>query len=105
MADLVNIAGKRTSLAYLNHQLNSIEGVRDAVFVMPEEDGARVSRLVALVVAPDLTPETILAALRWRIDAAFLPRPLLFVSALPRNTLGKLPRDALLRLISEHGSD
>jgi len=105
MADLVNIAGKRTSLAYLNHQLNSIEGVRDAVFVMPEEDGERVSRLVAFVVAPDLTLEAILGALRQRIDAAFLPRPLLFVSALPRNTLGKLPRDALLRLISEHGSD
>jgi acyl-coenzyme A synthetase/AMP-(fatty) acid ligase len=105
MADLVNIAGKRTSLAYLNHQLNAIEGVRDAVFVMPEEDGERVSRLVAFVVAPGLTPETILGALRQRIDAAFLPRPLLFVSALPRNTMGKLPRDALLRLISEHGSD
>jgi acyl-coenzyme A synthetase/AMP-(fatty) acid ligase len=105
MADLVNIAGKRTSLAYLNHQLNSIEGVKDAVFVMPEEDGERVSRLVAFVVAPGLTPETILGALRQRIDAAFLPRPLLFVSALPRNTLGKLPRDALLQLISEHGSD
>lgn len=105
MADLVNIAGKRTSLAYLNHQINSIAGVEDAVFVMPEEDGARVSRLVAFVVAPGLTPEAILVALRQRIDAAFLPRPLLFVTSLPRNTLGKLPRDALLRLISEHGSD
>lgn len=105
MADLVNIAGKRTSLAYLNHQLTSIAGVKDAAFVMPEEADARVSRLVALVVAPGLAPETILAALRQRIDAAFLPRPLLFVPALPRNTLGKLPRDALLRLISEHGSD
>ena len=28
VADLVNIAGKRSSLAYLNHQLNSIPGVR-----------------------------------------------------------------------------
>ena len=105
MADLVNIAGKRTSLAYLNHQLNSIEGVRDAVFLMPEEDGERVSRLVAFVVAPEVAPETILGALRRRIDAAFLPRPLLFVSSLPRNALGKVPRDALLRLISAHGSE
>lgn len=105
MADLVNIAGKRTSLAYLNHQINSIPGVEDAVFLMPEEDGERVSRLVAFVVAPGLAPETILAVLRQRIDAAFLPRPLLFVPSLPRNTLGKLPRAALLQLIAEHGSD
>ena len=77
----------------------------DAVFLMPEEDGERVSRLVAFVVAPEVAPETILGALRRRIDAAFLPRPLLFVSSLPRNALGKVPRDALLRLISAHGSE
>ena len=34
-ADLVNIAGKRTSLAYLNHQLNAIPGVQDGVFLLP----------------------------------------------------------------------
>src|SRR6185312_11630321 len=28
-ADLVNIAGKRSSLGYLNHQLNSVSGVVD----------------------------------------------------------------------------
>ena len=31
-ADLINIAGKRTSLAYLNHQISAIPGVRDAAF-------------------------------------------------------------------------
>ena len=31
-SDLVNIAGKRSSLAYLNHQLNSIPGVEDGAF-------------------------------------------------------------------------
>jgi hypothetical protein len=29
-ADLINIAGKRTSLAYLNHQITAIPGVADA---------------------------------------------------------------------------
>ena len=38
LADLICVAGKRTSLAYLNHQLTAIEGVRDGVFLMPEED-------------------------------------------------------------------
>ena len=44
-----------------------------------------------------------LAGMRQQIDAAFLPRPLVLVNALPRNTLGKLPRESLLRLISQAG--
>jgi acyl-coenzyme A synthetase/AMP-(fatty) acid ligase len=104
MADLVNIAGKRTSLAYLDHQLTSIAGVADGVFVMPEEAEQRVTRLMAVVVAPGLTRAQILQALRQRIDAAFLPRPLVLVDALPRNALGKLPREAVLRLISDGGA-
>jgi acyl-coenzyme A synthetase/AMP-(fatty) acid ligase len=102
-ADLVNIAGKRTSLAHLNYHLNSIAGVRDGVFVMPEEIGEGVTRLMAFVVAPGVAPATILAALRQRIDAAFLPRPLCFADALPRNATGKLPREAILRLVAKAG--
>lgn len=97
-ADLVNIAGKRTSLAHLNYHLNSIPGVRDGVFIMPEESVDATTRLMALVVAPTLTSEAVLAALRERIDPAFLPRPLRLVDALPRNPLGKLPRDAVAEL-------
>jgi acyl-coenzyme A synthetase/AMP-(fatty) acid ligase len=33
--------------------------------------------------------------LRQRIDAVFLPRPLLMVEHLPRNATGKLPQQAL----------
>ncbi len=98
VADLVNIAGKRTSLAHLNHQLNSIAGVRDGVFVMPTEQANAVTRLSAYVVAPGITVDAILAALRQRIDAAFLPRPLILVDSLPRNAVGKLPRDAVGQL-------
>jgi acyl-coenzyme A synthetase/AMP-(fatty) acid ligase len=98
LADLVNVAGKRTSLAHLNYHLNSIEGVRDGVFVMPETEDNGVTRLMAFVVAPGLTAEDITAALRQRIDAAFLPRPLHLVEELPRNATGKLPREAVNRL-------
>ncbi len=99
-ADLVNVAGKRSSLAYLTQQLLAIEGVRDGVFLLPAADAAiGTSRLAAVAIAPNLTPAEILAALRQRIDAAFLPRPLHVVDRLPRNDLGKLPRAALLRLI------
>ncbi len=101
IADLVNIAGKRASLAHLNHHLNAIEGVLDGAFVAPDDDGDTVSRLVAFAVAPGLSVEFILAELRQRIDGAFLPRPLHLVAALPRNTLGKLPREEITRLLAE----
>jgi acyl-coenzyme A synthetase/AMP-(fatty) acid ligase len=99
-SDLVNVAGKRTSLAHLNYHLNSIDGVRDGAFVMPDEDGKGVTRLMAFVVAPGLTREAIMRALRRRVDPAFLPRPLLLVDALPRNETGKLPRVAVEDLIA-----
>lgn len=97
-ADLVNIAGKRTSLASLNHHLNSIPGVQDGVFLMPDDGDGAVTRPLAFVVAPGLNPQQILDALRNSVDAVFLPRPLYFVEALPRNTTGKLTRESLLRL-------
>lgn len=106
-ADLINIAGKRTSLAYLNHQLNAIAGVVDGVFFMPEHeehegDGEGVKRLVALVVAPTLAAADLQRALRERIDPAFMPRPLVFVDSLPRNDTGKLPHDVLAALVALH---
>jgi len=102
-ADLVDVAGKRASLANLNHQLLNIAGVQDGVFLMGEARGRNVARLAALVVAPGLTERAIMAALRQRIDAAFLPRPLVLADALPRNSLGKLPRETLLQLIGQAG--
>ena len=100
-ADLVNIAGKRTSLAYLNHQLNAIPGVLDGVFLQPEPVHAEaVGRLAALVVAPGLTPAALTHALRERIDPIFLPRPLLFVDTLPRNATGKLPDQMARHLLA-----
>lgn len=100
-ADIVNIAGKRTSLGYLTQVLLEIDGVEDAVFVRPEASGERQQRLLAVVVAPRLRREDILAGLGRRIDPVFLPRPLLMVQALPRDLAGKLPRAAVARLIGE----
>jgi acyl-coenzyme A synthetase/AMP-(fatty) acid ligase len=97
-ADLVNIAGKRTSLASLNHHLNAIPGVQDGVFLMPDDGDGAVTRPMAFVVAQKLSAEHILNALRNSVDAVFLPRPLYLVDALPRNATGKLTRESLLRL-------
>jgi len=99
-ADLVNIGGKRSSLAHLDHQLTSIEGVLDGAFLMPDDSDRGITRLIAFAVAPGLSTDAILAALRARIDSIFLPRPLVLVDSLPRTNLGKLPRQALLQLAS-----
>lgn len=98
-ADMVNIAGKRTSLAGLNHHLNEIPGVQDGVIFMPDDSGDTTKRPLAFVVAPGLSGERILAALRNSVDAVFLPRPVYFVDVLPRNATGKLTRAALLQLL------
>lgn len=101
-ADLINLAGKRTSLEYLNHQLNQIEGVVEGVFWLPEEsEGAgenEIRRLMAAVVAPNVSERQLLAALAERLDPVFLPRPLLKIEHLPRNETGKVTREALLTL-------
>jgi acyl-coenzyme A synthetase/AMP-(fatty) acid ligase len=91
--DLINVAGKRSSLAHLNYHLNSIPGVRDGAFWLPDEsaaDAAGIVRLAAFVVAPELDVARILSALRGRVDAAFLPRPVVHVESLPREPTGKL---------------
>ena len=91
--DLINVAGKRSSIGHLNFHLNSIDGVVDGAFWMPPDDpgaGAAIVRLVAFVVAPDLSRERILDALRGRVDAAFLPRRIVHVDALPREATGKI---------------
>jgi 3-hydroxymyristoyl/3-hydroxydecanoyl-(acyl carrier protein) dehydratase len=100
-ADLVNIAGKRSSFGYLNAQLNAIPGVVDGAFFLPDAErtgGTGVSRLTAAVVAPSLSIAQLVEQLRQRIDPVFLPRPLLRVDRLPRNATGKLPHHALQAL-------
>ncbi len=101
-ADLINIAGKRTSLAYLNHQLAAVPGVVDGAFFLPDDEAPDgITRLTAFVVAPGLTARQVTLALRERVDAIFLPRPLVLVEELPRNSTGKLPRGNLQALYAE----
>ncbi|HTO51069.1 MAG TPA: AMP-binding protein [Burkholderiales bacterium] len=97
-ADLVNVAGKRASLAGLNAELLAIPGVVDGAFYLPEAAGEGVARVAALVVAPGLNARRVLAELRRRIDPAFLPRPLHLVDRLPRNATGKISIESLRAL-------
>jgi len=95
--DLVKIGGKRASLAGLTRELLAVAGVSDGVVFLPEADAPRVA---ALAVAPGRTIEDIRVELAERVDAAFLPRTLRLVDALPRNAGGKLPLEALRALVA-----
>jgi acyl-coenzyme A synthetase/AMP-(fatty) acid ligase len=97
-ADMVKVAGKRASLAELTGKLLGVPGVVDGVVFMPDSDAPQ-ARPAALVVAPSLAESAILDALAQQMDPVFLPRPLKKVASLPRNSLGKLPREQLLSLL------
>jgi acyl-coenzyme A synthetase/AMP-(fatty) acid ligase len=99
-ADMVNIAGKRHSIAALNAILQRLPGVKDGAFFDPSQDTASeaIQRLCAFVVAPGQDAKAITQALRAHLDPVFLPRPLWLLDSLPRNATSKLPRSALQAL-------
>jgi acyl-coenzyme A synthetase/AMP-(fatty) acid ligase len=102
--DMVNIAGKRASLAGLTTQMLEINGVEDGVFWLPSEDRGMgvVARLVAFVVAPSRGEAELRAELQRRLDSAFVPRTIVFVDRLPRNATGKLTERAMKDLAAQH---
>jgi len=102
-ADMVDVAGKRASLADLTRRLLAVPGVKDGVVFQPDTGAGLVRRVAALVVAPDLTAENIVEQLSHSVDPAFIPRPLIKVAVLPRNEVGKLPRERLLAALRSHG--
>ncbi len=102
--DMVEVGGKRASLADLTRRLLAVSGVSDAIVFQPGFGGGDgVRRVAALVVADGLTETQLTAKLATAMDPVFLPRPLIFVSQLPRNEVGKLPRDELLAALETWG--
>ena len=102
-SDMINIAGKRNSLAFLNHLLTSLPGVQDGVFYMPDNGTENEAiRPAAFVVAMGLNSANILAALRLHVAPLFLPRPIVFLDHLQRDANGKIPAAVLKDLITKH---
>ena len=93
--DLIHVAGKRSSLGHLNYHLNSIPGIEDGAFWLPDEVADGIVRPVAFVVAPTLAPGAVVAELRHRIESVFVPRRVVQVESLPREATGKLTARAL----------
>ncbi len=103
--DMVNIAGKRGSLADLNFRLQEIPGVVDGVIFEPADSQRRGDRLAALVVAPDLDVSDILSALKNKVETVFLPRPMIKVPVLPRQETGKLATKAVREMFARMRDD
>ncbi|TGD72659.1 acyl-CoA synthetase [Mangrovimicrobium sediminis] len=100
--DLLNIAGKRASLAEINRVLLEFDGIVDGVVFAPPQRAEQ--RLAALVVfRPGVDKSALLAHFRGRIDPAFIPRPIVDVPGLPRADSGKLPKEAVLALYAGRG--
>lgn len=97
LEDQFKVAGRRISLSELTQVLLAIPGVVDGVVFAPEDGIA--ARPAALAVAPGLDEEAIRAAMAKKLDAVFVPRPVRCVQSLPRNAVGKLPREALRELL------
>jgi acyl-coenzyme A synthetase/AMP-(fatty) acid ligase len=101
VSDLIKIAGKRGSLDALNAELLRVPGVIDCAFWLRDAPGEQ--RVAAFAVAPGVTATQIIGQLRKRVDAVFLPRPLVLVDVLPRNRAGKLSQESVRELAARHG--
>ena len=98
-SDQIKIAGKRGSLQEVNAVLNRFSGLCDGVVFFPQDQLRAVPRLAAVVVLKSGVEKSALRDyLRQYLDAAFVPRPIFVVEALPRETNGKLPQQNLLAL-------
>ncbi len=89
-SDLVEVAGKRASLADITRRLCAVPGVEDAVAFQPDGAAAGVAnRVAAVVVSRGVSAREIAAQLAASLDAVFLPRPLVLVERIPRDAVGQ----------------
>lgn len=89
-SDMVNIAGKRGSLAEINRLLLGFSGISDGVVIFPKQQRS-VPRLVAIVVLKEGSRvENLREYFQTHLDSAFVPRPIFCVDELPREESGKL---------------
>ncbi len=100
-SDMVDIAGKRGSLAEINKVLLTFEGLLDGIVIFPQQERA-VPRLAAIVSLKDgYSAEQLKTHFRKYLDGVFVPRPIFYVEQLPREENGKLARKKVDALYTE----
>ena len=99
-SDLVNVAGKRTSLGYLERQALRVEGILDIVFLQHPCSQNGVERLGAIVTTSSrLSVSAIRALLGEALDPVFVPRTILIADRIPRDRIGKISRKDLIDML------
>jgi long-chain acyl-CoA synthetase len=100
--DLVNIKGKKVNPREVETVLAGLPGVDEAaVLGVPLAGAGELLRAVVACRPGSLTAAEVLAWCRSRLSAHKVPRSVILVAALPRNSRGKLDRAALLALEAE----
>jgi acyl-coenzyme A synthetase/AMP-(fatty) acid ligase len=97
-SDMVEVAGKRASLADITRRICAVPGVQDALAFQPENTVGGANRVAAVVVSSGATERQIAAVLATALDSVFVPRPLMMVDRIPRDSVGKVSRAQLLAL-------
>lgn len=106
--DMVSVRGKRSRLAALNATLSEVAEISDGVFL---HDKRSESDALAIAVVPlqgSSLSETEIRSLVRRhlllhLDAAFVPKKLLFLPEIPRSATGKITRAITVDLLKKAG--
>ena len=95
--DLVITGGFNVYPAEVESEIDAIEGViESAIIGVPHKDfGEGVTAVVVKKKGADLNEAQILAALEQRLAKFKLPKRILFLDDLPRNTMGKVQKNLL----------
>jgi acyl-CoA synthetase (AMP-forming)/AMP-acid ligase II len=98
---IVKVGGARVSLGALEQRLLAMPGVVDAAVVAVADAGPRQHEICAAVVVAGTSAFELKRALRAELDAVAVPRRLMIVASLPRESTGKLCRENVLALFGE----
>jgi acyl-coenzyme A synthetase/AMP-(fatty) acid ligase/3-hydroxymyristoyl/3-hydroxydecanoyl-(acyl carrier protein) dehydratase len=96
--DVVKVGATRVSLLEVEQRARALPGVDDAAVIARAISGARGHEILLAAAAPGWDAARMRDALGAWLPAVALPRRYRFVAELPRESTGKLRRDALLAL-------
>jgi 4-coumarate--CoA ligase (photoactive yellow protein activation family) len=96
--DVVKVGATRVSLLEIEQRARALPGVEDAAVIARGVPGARGHEILLATAAPNWDAARMRDALGAWLPAVALPRRYRFVAELPRESTGKLRREALLAL-------
>ena len=90
--DIINKGGMKISSIKIEAEINKISGVKENV-VMAYADDKKGNEIVAFVVANiDVTKEYIIKNLKNKIMNVEIPKKIIFIESIPRNSSGKIDK-------------